>query len=89
MYAGADFMVMPSRVEPCGLNQLYAMRYGSIPIVRSVGGLKDSVPDISEPNGLGIQFDSFTYEALEKAILRVVNCILIKCQCITYVSELC
>ena len=70
MYAGADFMVMPSRVEPCGLNQLYAMQYGSIPIVRSVGGLKDSVPDISEPNGLGIQFDSFTYEALEKAILR-------------------
>ena len=70
MYAGADFMIMPSRVEPCGLNQLYAMRYGTIPIVRSVGGLKDSVPDISNSNGLGIQFDSFSYEALEQAILR-------------------
>ena len=70
MYAGVDFMVMPSRVEPCGLNQLYAMRYGTIPIVRSIGGLKDSVPDISNSNGLGIQFDSFSYEALEQAILR-------------------
>lgn len=70
MYAGADFMVMPSRVEPCGLNQLYAMRYGTIPIVRAVGGLKDSVPDISKSNGLGIQFDSFSYDALEKAIFR-------------------
>jgi starch synthase len=70
MYAGADFMVMPSRVEPCGLNQLYAMRYGTIPIVRSVGGLKDSVPDISSSNGLGIQFEAFSYEALEEAILR-------------------
>lgn len=70
MYAGADFMVMPSRVEPCGLNQLYAMRYGTIPIVRSVGGLKDSVPDISLSNGLGIQFNSFDYDALEEAILR-------------------
>ena len=70
MYAGADFMVMPSRVEPCGLNQLYAMRYGTIPIVRSVGGLKDSVPDILLSNGLGIQFDSFSYDSLEHAILR-------------------
>ena len=46
------------------------MRYGTIPIVRSVGGLKDSVPDISNSNGLGIQFDSFSYEALEQAMLR-------------------
>ena len=70
MYAGADFMVMPSRVEPCGLNQLYAIRYGTIPVVRSVGGLKDSVPDIANSGGLGIQFDSFSYEALEQAVLR-------------------
>lgn len=61
MYAGADFLLMPSRVEPCGLNQMYAMRYGTLPIVRKVGGLKDSVPDIGEPDGRGrgIQFTQF------------------------------
>jgi len=56
LYAGSDFLWMPSRVEPCGLNQLYAMRYGTIPIVRSIGGLKDTVKDISSKDGSGIQF---------------------------------
>jgi starch synthase len=58
MYAGADFLLMPSRVEPCGLNQLYALRYGTIPIVRSTGGLKDTVVDFGEPNGFGICFNN-------------------------------
>jgi starch synthase len=73
MYAGADFMIMPSRVEPCGLNQFYSMRYGTIPIVRAVGGLKDSVPDIDQVNGLGIQFDHFSYYDLYHAIQRAIE----------------
>lgn len=53
IYAGADFLLMPSRVEPCGLNQMYALRYGTIPIVRRTGGLKDTVIDIGD-GGFGI-----------------------------------
>ncbi|MEL6811165.1 MAG: glycogen/starch synthase [Bacteroidota bacterium] len=69
MYAGADFLLMPSRVEPCGLNQLYALRYGTIPIVSSVGGLKDTVVDIDD-GGFGIRHENATVEAVCEAIGR-------------------
>jgi starch synthase len=75
LYAGSDFLLMPSRVEPCGLNQMYACRYGTIPIVRSIGGLRDSIPDIGEPNGQGrgIRFDNFTLEDAMLAVYRATE----------------
>ncbi len=75
LYAGADFLIMPSRVEPCGLNQMYAMTYGTVPIVRSVGGLRDTVPDIGESNGQGrgIRFDHFSLDDAFLAIYRALE----------------
>jgi starch synthase len=73
IYAGSDFIIMPSRVEPCGLNQMFAMRYGTVPIVRSVGGLKDTVKDVSEEGGYGITFEDFSLEAASEAISRAVD----------------
>jgi starch synthase len=70
LYASADFLMMPSRVEPCGLNQLYAMRYGAIPIVRQTGGLGDTVQDISDENGNGFVFPLASIEDLTAAIDR-------------------
>jgi starch synthase len=73
LYAGADFLLMPSRVEPCGLNQLYSLRYGTVPIVRGVGGLRDTVKDIAETNGCGIQFDAFNEEEALEALHRAAD----------------
>lgn len=75
LYAGSDFLLMPSRVEPCGLNQMYAMRYGTLPIVRSVGGLKDTVPDVGKPDGSGrgFRFDHFNLDDAHLAIYRAVR----------------
>lgn len=73
IYAGSDYMVMPSRVEPCGLNQMYAMRYGTMPVVRNIGGLKDTVIDLSRNEGYGITFDDFSLEAAVHAVNRALK----------------
>ncbi|MBS1565699.1 MAG: glycogen/starch synthase, partial [Bacteroidetes bacterium] len=73
MYAGADFLLMPSRVEPCGLNQMYALRYGTIPIVRRTGGLKDTVKDYGEPDGYGICFNHDAVGDITHAVYRAVT----------------
>ena len=73
MYAGADFLLMPSRVEPCGLNQLYAMRYGTVPVVRRTGGLKDTVTDIGEKDGYGICFNNASVSDIVQGMERAVE----------------
>lgn len=73
LYGAADFLLMPSRVEPCGLNQMYAMRYATLPIVRRTGGLRDSVTDYSEADGYGICFDGLNLQEASSALLRALE----------------
>ncbi len=73
MYAGADFLLMPSRVEPCGLNQLYAMRYGTVPVVRRTGGLQDTVIDFGDENGYGICFNQASVGDILHGMYRAVE----------------
>ncbi len=71
IYASSDFFLMPSKYEPCGLGQLIAMRYGTIPVVRETGGLKDTVKDINE-GGYGIVFKEYEPTELLNAIDRAI-----------------
>ena len=72
--AGADIFLMPSRFEPCGLNQMYSLRYGTVPVVRATGGLDDTVADVDEAKGTGTGFKFREYApwalagALERAL---------------------
>jgi len=75
IYAGSDAVLMPSRFEPCGLGQLIAMRYGSVPIVRSTGGLADTVQnyDPTTGQGNGFAFDEYSEDALLAAVEKAVE----------------
>ena len=69
--AGADIFLMPSRYEPCGLNQMYSMRYGTIPLVRATGGLQDTVQEYNPTDGSGTGFKFGAYEA--RALLEKIH----------------
>ncbi|MEQ2525321.1 glycogen/starch synthase [Bacillaceae bacterium CLA-AA-H227] len=70
IYAGADFFLMPSKSEPCGLAQMIASRYGTVPIVHAVGGLRDTIHDCSKGEGNGFVFDQYNGNDLLHAIYR-------------------
>ena len=70
IYAGADIFLMPSKSEPCGLSQMIALRYGTIPVVRETGGLKDSIHDSGDGNGNGFTFKNYDSMDMLNAIRR-------------------
>jgi starch synthase len=70
---GADMFLMPSWYEPCGLNQMYSLRYGTVPVVRATGGLDDTVIDVdASPEGTGFKFEHYTADGLAWAVDRAV-----------------
>ena len=75
IYAGGDIYLMPSKSEPCGLSQMNAMRYGTVPVVHATGGLKDTVPPADENGrgGLGFTFQSYNADDFMAAVKRALN----------------
>jgi starch synthase len=73
--AGADIFLMPSRFEPCGLNQMYSLRYGTVPVVRATGGLRDTVRNVDPASGqgTGFTFEEYTADALLDALRRALE----------------
>ncbi len=73
--AGSDFFLMPSRYEPCGLNQMYSLRYGTIPVVRATGGLKDTITELTPRGGRGngFSFEKYSADELASAVERAVS----------------
>jgi starch synthase len=69
--AGADMFLMPSRYEPCGLNQIYSLKYGTVPVVRATGGLDDTIEEWNAELGTGTGFKFYAYEA--KGLLAAVD----------------
>ncbi len=73
IYAGSDMFLMPSKSEPCGLSQMIALRYGSIPIVRETGGLRDSIQDSGDGEGNGFSFSSYNAHDMLFTIKRAIE----------------
>lgn len=75
VFAGSDMLLVPSRYEPCGLNQLYALKYGTVPIVRSTGGLADTVEEYDpvHDSGTGFKFADEDPSVLENTVLKAIN----------------
>ena len=73
--AGSDMFLMPSRYEPCGLNQLYSLKYGTVPVVRRTGGLADTVvdADVEQGTGTGFVFGEYTGDALLDVVDRALT----------------
>jgi starch synthase len=73
--AGADLFLMPSRYEPCGLNQIYSLKYGTVPIVRATGGLDDTIEqfDVQHGTGTGFKFVEYTGSAMMKAVRQALH----------------
>ena len=73
IYAGADLFLMPSKSEPCGLSQMVALRYGTVPIVRETGGLRDSITDSGDGEGNGFTFKTYNAHDMLDALWRGVG----------------